>query len=103
MQNKKLSLQSLRNFRDHLLREEKSTATVEKYFRDVCSFLDYVGEKIVTKEITIAYKKHLEEKQYAARSINSMLTSVNQLMDYLGWCDCKVKCMRLQREMYCSE
>lgn len=103
MQNKKLSLQYLRNFRDYLLREEKSTATVEKYFRDVCSFLDYVGEKIVTKEITIAYKKHLEEKQYAVRSINSMLTSVNQLMDYLGWCDCKVKCMRLQRETYCSE
>lgn len=57
MQNKKLSLQSLRNFRDYLLREEKSMATVEKYFRDVCSFLDYVGEKIVTKEITIAYNK----------------------------------------------
>lgn len=103
MDDRKLSLKHLSNFGDHLRREEKSTATVEKYLRDVSSFFYYVGEKMVTKEIAVAYKKHLEEKKYAVRSINSMLTSMNQLFDYLGWCDCKVKCLRLQRETYCSE
>lgn len=103
MNDRKLLLQHLRKFCEYLQREEKSTVTVEKYFRDVRTFLEYTNGRPVTKELTVAYKKYLEEKKYAVRSINSMLTSVNQLMDYLGWCDCKVKCLRLQRETYCSE
>lgn len=49
------------------------------------------------------YKKELQEKGYAIRSINSMLASINSLMDFLGWADCKVKNLRLQRQIYCSE
>lgn len=46
-------------YRDNLIREEKSTATVEKYLRDVRAFYRYVGEKSITKELVIAYKKQL--------------------------------------------
>lgn len=93
----------LRAFREALIQEEKSAATVEKYLRDAGAFLCYCGDRAVTKEKTIAYKKTLQERGYAVRSINSMLASVNSLLSFLGWTDCKVKTLRRQRAVYCAE
>lgn len=93
----------LNAFRDNLIREEKSEATIEKYLRDVNSFRRFVMEQNVTKEQVVSYKKELQEKGYAVRSINSMLASVNSFLDFLGWSDCKVKNLRCQRQTYCAE
>ena len=90
-------------YRKHLIREEKSTATVEKYLRDVRAFYEYVGEKSITKELVMAYKKLLVEKRYTVKSINSMLVSVNSLLSFVGWTDCKVKSIKQQRQTYCAE
>ena len=35
--------------------------------------------------------------------MNSMLASLNSLFTFLGWADCKVKSIKLQRQIYCSE
>ena len=43
------------------------------------------------------------EKGYAARSINSMLASLNSLLNFLGWSDCKVKNIKTQLQTYCAE
>lgn len=98
-----LLTQHLIDFREYLLQEEKSAVTVEKYLRDVRTFFAYVGSQAITKEVTVAYKKHLEEKEYAICSINSMLASLNSLLEFMGWNDCKVKHLKQQRQTYCSE
>ena len=49
------------------------------------------------------YKKHLIEAGYKVRSINSMLASLNSLLDFLEWGDCKVKNIRSQQPAYCAE
>ena len=103
MNEKRLTKQQLAAFRQYLIREEKSTATVEKYLRDVRAFTVYVGGRRVTKDVVVDYKKHLLEKNYAARSVNSMLASLNSFLFYMGWTDCKVKSVRLQRSAYCAE
>lgn len=103
MNNKILSNHMLSDYRAYLIKEEKSTATIEKYLRDAGAFLFYAGESPVTKEVTIAYKKNLLEKSYAATSVNSMLASINSLFCYLGWEECKVKFLKLQKKIYCSE
>jgi integrase/recombinase XerD len=82
---------------------KKSTATVEKYLRDVRAFHLFAYQQDVTKERMMAYKKFLIEKGYAASSINSMLASLNSLLDFLGWSDCKVKNIKTQRQTYCAE
>lgn len=82
---------------------KKSTATVEKYLRDVRAFHLFAYQQDVTKERMMAYKKFLIEKGYAASSINSMLESLNSLLDFLGWSDCKVKNIKTQRQTYCAE
>ena len=90
-------------FRNYLLEDEKSKATVEKYLRDARAFLVYAGEKAVTKTLVIQYKEYLIEKSYAVRSVNSMLASINSLLGFLGWEDCRVKALKMQREIYCAE
>ena len=103
MQNRILSEKDIETFQNHLLQEEKSTATMEKYLRDVRAFLVFSGQAAITKDLVMAYKQALLEKNYAVRSINSMLASLNSLLDFLGWGDCKVKSLKIQRQTYCAE
>lgn len=99
----KLSMKRIKEFANYLCREEKSTATQEKYLRDVQAFCRYADANDITKELVIAWKKHLMENGYAVRSINSMLASVNSLLDFLELSACKVKSIRTQRQTYCTE
>ena len=99
----KLSTEQIKEFSNYLCREEKSTATQEKYLRDVQSFCVYTDGNEITKELVVTWKKKLVESGYAVRSINSMLASVNSLLDFLGLSNCKVKNIRTQRQTYCTE
>ena len=69
----------------------------------VSTFFTYTGQSAVTKDLTIAYKKSLESRKLAVRSINSMLAALNSFLDFIGWIDCKVKNIRCQRQTYCAE
>lgn len=99
----KLFAEQIKEFLDYLRREEKSPATMEKYLRDVRVFCAYADGKEITKELVVEWKKHLVESGYAVRSINSMLASLNSLLDFLGWSDCKVKAIKQQKQVYCAE
>ena len=103
MNSRILSAKDIEAFHRHLIQEEKSTATMEKYLRDARAFLVFAGQAAITKDLVMAYKQALSERNYAARSINSMLASLNSLLDFLGWGDCKVKSLKLQRQTYCAE
>lgn len=103
MTERRVSEESILAFRDNLILEEKSTYTTEKYLRDACAFLRFAGEKPVTKELVMDYKRALVGAGYAVCSVNSMLASVNSLLSFLGWGDCRVKNLRVQRQTYCAE
>ena len=103
MKGKILTENQMAAFAVYLKSEEKSENTVEKSVRDVRAFVAYVGEAEITKETVIAYKNKLLSDNYAARSINSMLASINSLLSFLGWADMKVKSIKLQRQIYCPE
>lgn len=90
-------------FSAHLKNEEKSKNTTEKYLRDVRMFAAHFRGTEITKEMVIAYKSKLLAEHYAVRSVNSILASLNSLFTFLGWSDCKVKSMKLQRQIYCPE
>ena len=93
----------LNAFRDYLKSEEKSANTIEKYLRDVRTFCAYLEGKTISKETVIAYKQKLLDEHYAVRSINSMIASINSFLTFLGLTDCKVKSIKLQRQIYCPE
>ncbi len=94
---------TIKDFRAHLKSGEKSRNTVEKYLRDVRAFAAVQNGETVTKEAVIAYKQRLIESGYAIRSVNSVLASLNSLFSFLGWQDCGVKALRVQRQVFCSE
>lgn len=89
-------------FRLYLENEEKSKATVEKYLRDVRSFVDFVKDKNLTKELTLSFKNILVER-YAPASVNSMLVAVNAFLDFIGMSECRVKQLKIQRQLFANE
>lgn len=103
MQKKYLSIEFIEEFFTYLQSEEKSENTIEKYVRDAKSFITYMNGMEVTKEAVIEYKNKLISEHYAARSINSMLASLNSMFAFLGWTECRVKFIKLQRQIYCPE
>lgn len=87
----------------HLLSEEKSKATTEKYLRDIKAFAVFANDCDITKETVVAYKSRLLSDNYATRSVNSMLASLNSFFDFMDWSDCKVKSLKIQQQIFCSE
>lgn len=102
MKNRILTSEKIKGFKEYLIYEEKSKITVDKYIHDVSAFMEYTNGLEITKNIVLSYKKELVSK-YAVRSVNSKLASVNSFLSFLGWEDCKVKSLKIQREMYSSE
>lgn len=98
-----LTENTIRNFKVYLMSEEKSKNTIEKYLRDVTTFMVFVSGCTITKDKVIEYKAKLISENYAVRSINSMLASLNSLFKYLNWHDLKVKSIKLQRQIFCKE
>lgn len=92
----------INNFKNHLKNEEKSTATQEKYIRDVSAFAKWIKGKNVEKSAVLEYKAYLVEN-YKPASVNSILSSLNSFFDYNEWYDCKVKALKIQKQIFASK
>ena len=103
MEQRMMSNCMIENYVRHLINEEKSGLTIQKYLRDIQNFLKFSEKQPITKELTIAYKQDLIARNYAVSSVNSMLAALNGFLDFLGWHDCKIKVVRTQRKIYCAE
>lgn len=102
MEGRVITAKMIAEFKEHLILEERSVATIQKYIRDVKAFMAYAQNSAISKEIVITYKKYLQEN-YAVRSVNSMLASINSFFSLFGWNDLKVKSLKLQQQVFCPE
>ena len=102
MKKRIITNQTINSFKNHLIENEKATATIEKYMRDIHLFVEYATDKPLDKPLLLEYKTSLEQT-YAIRSANSMLAALNSFFRFLGWHDLCVKQFKLQKEAYCSE
>ena len=92
--------ETIRAFAEQLRREERSAGTVENYLRHVRAFCAWLDGKPVTKEAASAWKSRLVQKGYRPGTVNAMLVPLNQLFKFLGCEDCRVKALRVQRQMF---
>ena len=100
---RRINIEDIEHYRCRLVEEEKSAATVEKYMRDIRTFVQWMGmDREITKERVIQYKEYLK-KHYKVASTNSMLVALNRFFQYLGWSDCCVKGLKAQQQMFSSE
>ncbi len=98
-----VTAQGILDFGRYLIHEEKSTATLEKYLRDVRAFAVFLSGRPISKEIALDYKQQLLDSGYAIRSVNSMLASLNSFLGWLGLPECRVRTVRQQKQIYCPE
>ena len=102
MKKRIITNQIINVFKKNLIENEKATATIEKYMRDIHLFAKYVTDKPLDKTLVLKYKTSLEQT-YAIRSANSMLAALNAFFRFLGWHDVCVNQFKMQKEPYCSE
>lgn len=99
---KHITQELIEKFKNHLVNEEKSEATLEKYIRDISAFLAWLCGQAVNKTVVLAYKNFLTEN-YKPASVNSMLSSINAFFTYNEWCDCRVKSLKIQKQVFVSK
>ena len=95
----KIETLNLQSFKDYLIEEEKSSATQEKYMRDVMAFSKWLSGKEVDKRAVLMYKEYLTEN-YAPASVNSVLSSLNSFFDYFKMYSVKVKMLKIQKQIF---
>ena len=103
MDGYKLTAEAISNYGRYLQLEEKSAATVQKYVRDAACFALWLDGRVVTKAETTAWKDHLVAQHYAPVTINAMLSALNGLFRFLGWEGCRVKFLKVQRQVFRDE
>ena len=100
MDRKTLALSDLAAYRAHLFREERAPATVENYLRDARAFADWLGGRAMTKELAAAWKGRLLARGLAPATVNAKLSALNSLLRFLGWEECRVRLLKLQRRAF---
>ena len=94
----------IEEYKEHLVEEEKSTATIKKYISDIRKLVVYAGGQEITKKLMVGYKEDLRvNKGYKLSSINSFIIAANRLFEYLEWYGLRVKTYHIQKEAYVSE
>ena len=99
MEPRKITEETLAAFARQLGEEERSPATLEKYLREVRQFAAFLGGREVTRELAAAWREELSARQSPA-TVNGKLTSLDRLLAFLGWEDCRVKHLRVQRQLF---
>ena len=97
--NKQIALYQLSDFARQLQEDERSPATIESYLRHIRAFAAWAGGQAVTKDLATQWKEHLIS-QYRPGTVNTMLVSLNRFFAFLGWYDCQVKTLRIQRRLF---
>lgn len=96
---RQITREQITAFTRHLQSEERAPGTVEKYLRDVRTFAAWLDGRPVTKELTLLWREQLLSS-HMPRTVNSMLASVNALFHFHGWTDCRIKALKLQRQLF---
>ncbi len=97
----KITNEMIEKYKRFLIEEEKSAATLEKYVRDVITFVHWVKERNIDKAIVLEYKEHLTQV-YAPASVNSVLSSLNSFFAFKEWYNLKVKTLKIQRQIFAA-
>lgn len=83
------------NYKKELENRELAKSTITKYLKDVSDFLEYVGDKEITQEKLISYKKELIT-EYKTSTVNTKITIINNYLKFKDK-DISVKQERVQK------
>ena len=87
-------------YEQFLRQEERAPATIEKYLRDVRSFVSWLDGRPADKQLAAEWKTCLLSQGLLPATVNGKVSAVNGLFRFLGWEDCRVKFLKLQRRAF---
>lgn len=99
---KKITSELIQIFKDHLINDEKASATIEKYVHDIIVFMAWLSGSELNKANVLEYKRELINK-YAHASVNAAISSLNSFFDFNEWHECKIKALKIQKQIFAKE
>ena len=99
---RKITNELILKFKEYLVSEEKSAATLEKYIRDITAFVAWMCGRELNKDLVLEYKQNIVAS-YAPASVNSMLSSLNSFFAYNEWYELRVKALKIQRQIFANK
>ena len=102
MGGREIGKERLGEFKRQLGREERELGTIEKYMREVKKFALWQGRRKVTKETVSEWKEQLRQSGYKPETVNGKLSAVNKFLSCMGWGECCVKYLKIQRRLFRS-
>lgn len=97
-----IRLGKIKEYKVYLMEQEKSLSTIKKYIQDLKRMYEYFGEKELSKISLIEWKNALTES-YSSSSVNTILAAANGFFEFNGWCDLKIKPLKIQKNIFCDE
>ena len=95
-----LTMDQLVLFQQHLAGEEREQSTIEKYIREIRFFQTWLTGRSVTAEIVARWKNYLRAEGYQPETINSKLSALNKFFSFIGWAECRMKYLKIQRKLF---
>lgn len=86
-------------FGRELFEQERAKKTIERYQHQLRAFAQWTEGRTVTKELAVRYKQWLMER-YSPASVNVTLAALNGFFKFMGWQECRVRPVRVQRRHY---
>jgi site-specific recombinase XerD len=99
MSERKITTAALAAFESWLKTEERSAGTIENYLRDLRTFAVWLEGREASKALVTEWKEQLQSK-YAAVTVNAKLSAINGFFRFMGWDDCRVKFLKVQRKLF---
>ena len=100
MKARKLTAGKIAAYAKNLRAEDRAAATVEKYRRDITAFAGWLAERMVTKELVSQWKNQLLAEGLSPATVNAKISALNGLFSFLGWQECRIKFLRVQRQLF---
>ena len=91
----------IRRYAACLGEQERAPATIRKYVHDLNALLEHLDGAPITKAALIAWKEELTQR-HAPATVNSMLAAVNGFLAWMGWRECAVKLLKIQKSLFCA-
>ena len=96
------TVEQIREFSRYLREEERETATIDKYSRDVKDFFIWLKDREISRERIAEWKQHLRRVGRKPVTINGKLSALNKFLSFLGRNDCRIKYLKIQRRLFRS-
>lgn len=100
MIEKYITPETVAAFDRFLCAEERAAGTRENYLRHIRRFAAFLEGRQAAKELAARWKEDLLAQGYHPATVNAMLAALNKFFSFMDWEDCRVRALRLQKQMF---